>query len=82
MISVLSWLVGSKAGRITAVVAISLAMVGLALLRAFQKGEAAERAKQATATLDNIRKKVAIDEKVRSMPPADRRAELARWVRG
>ena len=43
-LSMLGWLVGSKAGRVAAVALMTLALLGLAMLTAFRRGGAMERA--------------------------------------
>lgn len=78
--SILSWLIGSKAGRITAVTLLSLVMIGVITWQAFRRGAASERAKQAVNSLDNLRKRVAINDQVSRMDGNARRAELQRWV--
>ena len=80
-LSIGTWLVGSKAGRIAATVALSLVMAGLIVVSAFRKGETAEKARQQTATLDAIRKKVASDDEIDRLPAAARRERLRQWAR-
>jgi hypothetical protein len=79
--SALSWLVGSKAGRITALVILSSLIIATVLLRAFQAGQKTEQLKQAEASLKALRDRVATDETVRAMPRDKRKEELLRWAR-
>jgi hypothetical protein len=79
--SALSWLVTSKAGRITAAVLLSALIVAVVLLRAFQAGERAEKLKRAEASLKAVRDRVATDEAVRAMPRDQVKEELRRWAR-
>lgn len=81
LIGILSGLLGSRTGRVIAIVALALASAGLLLWRVFAAGKSSAQADATRATLDAVRKKVQIDETVARMSPADRRRELARWVR-
>lgn len=80
LLSVLAWLIGSKAGRITAVLALSGLMIVLAVWLAYRKGLASERTRQTQASLDNLRKRVAINDAVAKLPADKRREELAKWA--
>lgn len=81
MLSILAWLIGSKAGRIVAVITLGVIGAAFVVWSAFRKGEEAERAKQAQRTLQNIRERIATDEEVGRMSARERRDALARWVR-
>ena len=78
MIGALAWLLGSKAGRITALSILTFGVVVLVLWQAFRQGEAAE---QAQASLEALRRRISTDDQISKMSTADRRRELARWVR-
>ena len=81
MIGALAWLLGSKAGRITALSILTFGVVVLVLWQAFRQGEAAEQAQQAQASLEALRRRISTDDQISKMSTADRRRELARWVR-
>lgn len=78
--SALAWLLGSPAGRTTILVLLAVLGAVLAVLRAFQKGEAAERARQAQASLDNLRNRIKTDDDIARLPADERRRRLAEWV--
>ena len=79
--SIATWFVSSKAGRALAGAgAIALAL-GAALLKVFYSGQAAEKAKQDRASLENLRNREKINEDVGKMPDDSVRGELAGWVR-
>jgi hypothetical protein len=79
-LSLLGWLAGSRAGRVAAVVVLTLLMVAIAAAAAFRRGATLERAAQAAATLDHIRKRIASDDEIASLPAAERRDRLMRWA--
>lgn len=79
--SLLGWLIGSRWGRITAVSVVGLALFLVLLLRAFQKGQSAEKSRQLEASLSNVMKRIAVDEAVRRLPVAVRRDRLREWSR-
>jgi hypothetical protein len=75
-----SWLLGSALGRkVAAGVLIALA-IAFGLYRVYAAGAARERAKQAQATLQNLRNRMRVDDEIASMSPADRRKRLSEWV--
>ena len=80
MLSVLAWLMGSKAGRIASVVGLSLLAVGVALLIAYRKGIEREQLRDVQRSLDTLRKRIAVDDDIAKMSRADRREQLSRWV--
>lgn len=79
--SALAWLIGSRWGRIAAVSVIGLAVFLVLLLRAFQRGQSAEKTRQLEATLTNVMKKVAVHEAIARMPRDVRRDRLREWAR-
>jgi hypothetical protein len=81
MFSILGWLVGSKAGRIVALVALAAASAGVVIWRVYAAGGKSERAKQIERTLTNVSLKVQTDEEIRRLPAADRRDRLREWAR-
>ena len=81
ILTALSSLLGSKAGRIAAVVVLALASAALVLWQVFRKGAASEQTKQAQASLDALRRRISTDDELSKMSAADRRRELAKWVR-
>jgi hypothetical protein len=81
MLSAGTWLVGSKAGRITFVILATLAATGYLIMASYRSGISAEKAKEIAASLDALRKRVAVDDSVGKMTKDERRAELERWAR-
>jgi len=80
MLSALTWLMGSKAGRITVAVLLTCASVALAFWQAYRSGAASEKAKQQQVSLDALRSRISSDDQISKMSPDARRAELARWM--
>lgn len=76
-----AWLMGTKVGRMLAGAGAIALAIGLAALRIFAAGKAAERARQDKASLENRRKRERTDDDVAAMDAARRRDELAKWVR-
>jgi len=76
----LSWLLGSKTGRVIALCFLALAASALAWRRAFHSGAASEKSRQAKASLDALRNRISIDDEIYKIPPDIRRRELARWM--
>jgi len=81
LLSIFSWLVTSKAGRVTALVLLSALIIAAVLLRAFRAGQGTAQLKQAEASLKAIRERVATDEAIRAMPRDKVKEELMRWAR-
>jgi hypothetical protein len=81
VIGIISGMLGSRTGRTAAVILLAVMSAALLLWRVFAAGKSSAEVDATRATLDAVRKKVQIDETVARMSPADRRRELARWVR-
>lgn len=81
MLSILSFLIGSKTGRILVVAGITAAIIGLALWRAYKTGVDHEQAKQLQQRLQKLQNQVAADREVRSMPRGQRDEYVSRWLR-
>jgi len=81
MLNLLSWFLGSKAGRITALVVLTTLSAFFILRAAFQKGVSSEKAKQVAESLNALRERIRSDDTITKLPPDARRHELARWVR-
>lgn len=81
MLSVLSWLVGSRAGRTTAIIALALLAAGAALLQAFARGKAAEKAKSQAAALRTLQSRIKTDDEISRLPPDAVRERLRGWMR-
>ncbi len=82
IVSIISGLMGSRAGRLIASVGLALAGVGIFALRIFMAGQANVRAKQTEQSLKNLRNRVKSDETIRKMPSSDVRDKLASdWMR-
>lgn len=79
--SIAAWFATSKIGRaIAAGAAIALA-IGLAVLKVFSAGKAAERAAQDHRSLDNMRERQATDADVEGLGHADVDQRMSRWMR-
>ena len=78
---IIAWLATSRTGRAIAAAGALAFAIGIAVLRVFNAGKAAERVKQDRQSLDNLRDRRAIDEDVRNLGPADLDNRLKRWVR-
>ena len=74
------WLLGTKFGRAVAAGLAIAGAIGLALLKAFMAGKAAEKAKQDRASLENLRNRAKTDDEVKKLDPDKRLERLNRWV--
>jgi hypothetical protein len=82
MLSIVSWLIGSKIGRYLALGLLAFAVVGTIILRVYSAGKRGEQLKQTQASLNAVRDKVKSDETIRSLPPDVRRKRLLdEWSR-
>ncbi|MCA1831237.1 MAG: hypothetical protein LC750_00555 [Actinobacteria bacterium] len=78
--TVLPFLLGSPLGRKVAVgLMIAVGML-LVLWRVYAAGKSAEKAKQAAASLRNIRTRMKVDDEISQLSADDRRKRLAEWV--
>lgn len=77
----LSWLVGNPIGRVVAIIGIAVMSVWIAYQIGRKDGIDRINAQQAQRNLDALRERVAVDDEIRKMPPAQRREELRKWVR-
>lgn len=75
------WFANSKVGRIVAAIGTGAIVIGVAMLKVFSAGKAAERQRQDQQSLENFRERARIDDEVRSLPPGDVERRLSRWVR-
>jgi uncharacterized membrane protein len=78
---VLSWLIGNPIGRVVAIVGIVIMSLWLAFQLGRKDGVSRIRAQETVRNLDALRERIAVDESIRSMKPAERREELRKWVR-
>lgn len=77
----LTWLT-TRAGRWAAAIGAGLLALAVVLLRAFRAGKAAERARQAKQTLDNVRTRNEVDQDVARSGAGDVRKRLRDdWTR-
>jgi len=82
MLSVLSWLIGSKAGRYLALGLLALATVAVIVARVYSAGKRDEQLQQTQASLNAVREKVQSDEAIRRLPASERRRKLLdEWSR-
>lgn len=78
----IGWFFATKVGRYIAAGFAIAAAVGLAVLKVFMAGKAAEKAKQDRASLENLRKRAKTDEEVGGLSGSDVDRRLGRWVSG
>lgn len=77
---IVAWLLGSQLGRKVAIWgAVALGLM-FAVWRIFSAGRTSEKAKQAQASLQNLRNRIETDDKITSMSAADRNKRLSEWV--
>jgi hypothetical protein len=82
MLSVISWLIGSKIGRYLALAGLAAATVGIILLRVYAAGKRDEQLKQTQASLNAVREKVKSDEAISRMSRSERTRRLRdEWSR-
>ena len=81
MMSFLSWLAGTKAGRTLTAIGAALAIFFYAILRAASFGAAQEKSKQDKASLEAQRDRSRIDDDLSKMSDDDVDRELSQWVR-
>lgn len=80
LIQLLSWLMGSKAGRITGVLIVAVATAAMLILSAYKRGQGAEKAKATAAKLEALQNRMTVDDEIAKMPRAARRERLRQWV--
>ena len=73
------WFATSKTGRIIAAVGGALLAIGVALLKAFNDGRQAERAKQDQQSLDNLRSRTESDAEINTLNRDDLIRRARRW---
>lgn len=78
---ILAWLLGSSLGRKVALTGMAIMGVLFVVWRIYAAGKAAERARQAQASLENMRKRIQTDDEITKLSPDERRRRLAEWVR-
>lgn len=82
MLSVLSWLIGSKVGRYAALFFLAASTVAVIVARVYAAGKNDERLRETQASLDAVRQKVKSDEAIRRLPASERRRKLLdEWSR-
>lgn len=77
----LAWLSGSWLGRQIALLALFVVAVLLVVARIYSAGQARERAKQAEATIQAMKNRIAKDDEIRGLTPEQRRERLNPWTR-
>ena len=76
-----SFLIGTKLGRIILTISFIALALGWAFISGKRSGSKREVGKQKVRNFIAARKRVKSDAKIRTMPMADRRAELGKWLR-
>lgn len=80
-VPVLSWLIGTRAGRVVAGIGIVLMMSWLVWRAGRQDGVARVRTEAAAKRLEDLATKVAVESELQAMSPSERRERLHKWVR-
>lgn len=70
----------SRIGRYVIGFVVSAVALAVVAWRIYGAGAAAEQQKQVEKSLDNLRERANNDDKIHSLPDADRRARLSEWV--
>lgn len=78
--TILAWLLGSALGRKVALGGMIAVAIAFGVWRIFAAGEAKERAKQAEASLKNLRTRIKTDDEISSLSADARRRKLSEWV--
>jgi hypothetical protein len=82
MLSILSWLIGSKVGRYVALFFLAAATVAVIVARVYSAGKRDEQLKQTQAALEAVRQRVKSDEAIMRLPASARRKRLLdEWSR-
>ncbi len=81
IVSALGLLSGSKWGRLAAMAILGLFLAMIIVRSLMGAGASKERGKRAAARVVALRRKLEVDDKIRGMDRAARRAEFDRWLR-
>lgn len=73
------WFATSKTGQTIAAVFAALGLIGVAALKVFSAGKAAERSKQDKQSLENLRDRTRIDDEVKTLGRDELGDRLSRW---
>lgn len=74
------WMLGSALGRKILLGGL-MALAVLALIaKIYSAGKSAEKARQANASLEHLRKRIQTDDEVTKLAPDARRERLRQWV--
>jgi hypothetical protein len=82
MMGILSFILVNPLGRKLALAGVVVMTAAVLLWRVYVAGQDHEKTKQMAQSLDAVRKRIEVDEEVAGLSPAERRARLAKWVRG
>lgn len=80
MTAIIGWFLGTKIGRGLATAAGIAVAAAILFWRVFTAGKDAEAAKQAQASLENLRNRSKTDDEIARMPADARKRRLAEWV--
>lgn len=73
------WLTTTRTGRAVAAVGGLALAIAAALVKAFSAGKDAERAKQDSASLDNLRHRAEVEDRINGMSIDERHGRLDQW---
>ena len=76
---VIAWFATSRVGQAIAAGFAIAAAIGVAVLKVFSAGKAAERAKQDAEALDATRTRARINDEIKSLPIPERAKRLKEW---
>lgn len=77
----LTWLTNTRLGRYLATAFAVLSAIAILYWRSFAAGRKAEKAEQVERSLENLRTRETVHEKVNSLPADELDSEFDRWVR-
>lgn len=77
---IVAWLLGSELGRKVAIYGALVLGLLFAIWRIYAAGQSAEQAKQAQASLQNLRKRMETDDEITGLSVDQRRERLSRWM--
>lgn len=77
---IVAWFATSRVGQALAAGLAIAAAIGVAVLKVFSAGKAAERSRQDHQSLENLQQRAKENDEVRTLSGDDLRQRLNRWV--
>lgn len=78
---IVTWFLTSKVGRMLAAGFAIAVAIGIAVLKVFNAGKGAERARQDRQSLENLRSRARTDDEVHGRSDDALERDLSHWVR-